>query len=85
MGEISNTYGTRFIVKSQVTETLTGVTLKKTAERRKFDTRSVKMSFDGTSNKFKPGLPFSYVVRKNSDFMIQLQQLNFTKYSFSFH
>ncbi|XP_028406949.1 murinoglobulin-1-like isoform X3 [Dendronephthya gigantea] len=63
MGEIISIYGSQFVVDSRVTETLTGVTLKKRAVTRNFKRRSLQMSFAGTSNKFKPGLPFSYVLK----------------------
>ena len=36
--------------------------MKKQAEKRDIRKRSVQLSFSGTSNKFKPGLPFKYVV-----------------------
>ena len=47
---------------AQVTETLTGITMKKHSEKHSIMRRSVQLSFSGTSDKFKPGLPFKYVV-----------------------
>ncbi|XP_028407143.1 alpha-2-macroglobulin-like protein 1 isoform X2 [Dendronephthya gigantea] len=63
MDKIINIDGSQFVVDSQVTETVTGVTLKKKAVTKDFTRRSVKLSFDGNSNNFKPGLPFSYVLK----------------------
>lgn len=36
--------------------------MKKLAKKRDIRKRSVQLSFSGTSEKFKPGLPFKYVV-----------------------
>ncbi|XP_028407192.1 alpha-2-macroglobulin-like protein 1 isoform X2 [Dendronephthya gigantea] len=60
IGEITYIHGADFVVDGQVTETLTGVTLKKKAVTYNFRKRSIQLSFHGTSRKFKPGLPFSY-------------------------
>ena len=67
VAQISRLWRTRFYVNAQVTETLTGVTMKSKAENRNFKQRSVLMSFSGTSDKFKPGLPFKYVVGNVKD------------------
>ena len=57
-----NLGGTEFSVDAQVNETLTGITMKKHAVKRDIKKRSVQLSFSGTSTRFKPGLPFKYVV-----------------------
>lgn len=62
--DITDLWATRFVVDSQVTETSTGVTFKRKARKYNFLANSVKMSFAGTLTRFKPGLPFSYVVRQ---------------------
>ena len=36
--------------------------MKKYALKRDIEKHSVQLSFSGTSTKFKPGLPFKYVV-----------------------
>ena len=75
--EITNISAAQFVVDGQVTETSTGVTLRKRPLRKNFTARSLKMSFDGTSNKYKPGLPFLYVVREIKNSWLQLQRLSF--------
>ncbi|CAB3988758.1 C3 and PZP-like alpha-2-macroglobulin domain-containing 8 isoform X2, partial [Paramuricea clavata] len=63
VGEVTNVYRTQFLIDAQVTETLTGVTLKSKALKYNMKRRSVQLSFSGTSGKFKPGLPFKYVLK----------------------
>lgn len=57
-----NTWNAEFTIKAKVNENLTGVTLGGHAKTTQFYKRSVLLSFVGSSEKFKPGLPYKYVV-----------------------
>lgn len=57
-------YGTiRFTMEASVKERATGITLNATKVEKTVEKTDVKLSFSGTSDIFKPGLPFNAVVR----------------------
>ena len=59
---MTNTWNAEFIIEAKVKESLTGVTLKDHAKITRLHKRSVSLSFAGSSDKFKPFLPYKYVV-----------------------
>ena len=52
----------RFKFEASVKERATGITLNATSVTKPIDKTDVKLSFSGTSDIFKPGLPFEAVV-----------------------
>ena len=55
-------YSTFFVIDAQVNENATGITLNATQTSTGFSSTAISLSFDGTLDVFKPGLPFKAVV-----------------------